>query len=220
MTVITAVGAMASLAACAGSSDSTGASIDLTSPSTNAEITVESITVESVPVDSTVDSTTAPETTTTIAARATTTPVSTVPGTSVPLVEPDGFEAVAATVTTADGEVCELCLWLAASQRDRSRGLMGVTDLGRGDGMAFVYDGPNTGSFWMKNTLLPLSIAFFGEDGTFLDAFDMEPCAADPCPLYPTAPDFLVAIEVVEGDLPDLGIAEGSVLRLTDLPCP
>ncbi|TDT18610.1 hypothetical protein BDK89_4238 [Ilumatobacter fluminis] len=140
----------------------------------------------------------------------------TVPAESV---TPEGFDRVRATVTTADGEVCELCLWMADSSRSRAQGLMGVTDLGDGDGMAFVYGAPHTGTFWMKNTPLPLSIAFFDEQGGYLDSFDMEPCEADPCPVYPTAPQFLVAIETVQGGLDALGIAEGSRLRLTTLAC-
>ena len=59
---------------------------------------------------------------------------------------------------------------------------MFVTDLGAADAMAFRYPSPHTGSFWMKNTLMPLSIAFFAPTGEFLDAFDMEPCTGRPVP--------------------------------------
>lgn len=177
------------------------------------EITAAPMTAGTTPP--TTDTTTAPTTgaTTDVTAGTSLPPVAGSP------VTPNGFDLVYATVTTADGEVCELCLWLADSSRSRAQGLMGVTDLGAGDGMAFVYDAPHTGSFWMKNTLLPLSIAFFDEQGDYLDSFDMEPCEADPCPLYPTAPEFLVAIETVQGDLDGLGIADGSRLDLTTLPC-
>ncbi|MEQ9162759.1 MAG: hypothetical protein RLN74_08630 [Ilumatobacter fluminis] len=47
----------------------------------------------------------------------------------------------------------------------------------------------------------------------------MEPCEAESCPVYPTAPDFVVAIETAQGGLDALGIAEGSRLRLTTLAC-
>jgi uncharacterized membrane protein (UPF0127 family) len=96
---------------------------------------------------------------------------------------------------------------------------MFVTDLGPADGMAFVYDAPRTGNFWMKNTLLPLSIAFFDADGEYLDAFDMEPCTDDPCDRYRTPNDFLVAVETTRGDLARLGITPGTVLTVTGLPC-
>ncbi len=97
---------------------------------------------------------------------------------------------------------------------------MNVTDLGNADGMAFVYPLPRTGNFWMKDTLLPLSIAFFGAGGDHLGEFDMDPCTADPCPRYRTARDFVIAVETHQGELPELGIGPGSSIELTDLPCP
>lgn len=181
------------------------------------EITAAPTTAGTTPP--TTDTTTVATSDVTIGATTDVTAGTSLPPVSGSPVTPSGFDLVHATVTTADGEVCELCLWLADSSRSRAQGLMGVTDLGAGDGMAFVYDAPHTGSFWMKNTLLPLSIAFFDEQGDYLDSFDMEPCEADPCPLYPTAPEFLVAIETVQGDLDGLGIADGSRLDLTTLPC-
>jgi uncharacterized membrane protein (UPF0127 family) len=126
---------------------------------------------------------------------------------------------VAATATAADGTVCELCLWLADDGDLRARGLMFVTDLGGADGMLFRYPGPTTAAFWMKNTVMPLSIAFFDESGAFLDAFDMDPCTADPCTTYPTPPDFVDAIEVPQGGLEALAMTPGSVLQVSDLPC-
>ena len=135
-------------------------------------------------------------------------------------VVPTGFELVVGRATKADGTICELCLWLAESEDQRARGLMFVTDLGGADGMVFVYPEPHTGAFWMKNTVTPLSIAFFGTAGTYLDAFDMEPCTADPCPQYPTPNDFTIAIETTKGGLSDLGLEPGSVFQLLGTPCP
>jgi uncharacterized membrane protein (UPF0127 family) len=132
---------------------------------------------------------------------------------------PAGFAQVAATATAADGTACELCLWLADDAELRQRGLMFVTDLGGADGMLFRYPGPTTGSFWMKNTVMPLSIAFFDVDGHYIDAFDMPPCVADPCPSYPTPSDFVHAIEVPQGGLAALAIGPGSALVVGDLPC-
>lgn len=134
-------------------------------------------------------------------------------------VPPAGFPTTRAVVTDADGTTCEVCLWLADNVEDRARGLMFVTDLGVADGMAFRYPEPRTGTFWMENVALPLSIAFFAADGAYLDAFDMEPCRIDPCPHYGTPTDFLVAVEVEQGRLGELGLVEGSTLELLDLPC-
>jgi uncharacterized membrane protein (UPF0127 family) len=96
---------------------------------------------------------------------------------------------------------------------------MSVTDLAPADAMAFRYPSPHTGNFWMKNTVLPLSIAFYAPTGAFLDSFDMEPCTADPCPTYPTPRQFLVAVEVPQGGLAALGMVAGSSLELLDLAC-
>ncbi len=143
--------------------------------------------------------------------------VATATGTDV--VVPEGFERTQALVTAADGATCELCVWLADTASQRSRGLMFVTDLGAADAMAFVYPEPRTGTFWMKNTVLPLSIAFFAPDGAFLSSFDMEPCTEPQCPNYRTADDFLVAVEVPRGELGEFGLVVGSTLELLDLPC-
>jgi hypothetical protein len=144
---------------------------------------------------------------------------STSPDDEPPGVQPEGFDTTLARATLTDGSVCEFCVWLADSAQDRSRGLMFVSDLGAADAMAFRYPEPHTGTFWMKNTILPLSIAFFAPGGGFLSAFDMEPCTSDPCPNYRTAEGFLVAVEVPQGDLADLGLVAGSTLHLLDLPC-
>ena len=144
---------------------------------------------------------------------------STTADTELPGVQPEGFDTTLARATLPDGSVCEFCVWLADSTQDRSRGLMYVTDLGAAAAMAFRYTEPHTGTFWMKNTILPLSIAFFAPDGGFLTSFDMEPCTSDPCPRYRTPEDFEVAVEALQGDLAELGLVEGSTLHLLDLPC-
>lgn len=184
-------------------------------PSTATAVTPPSST--SLPTDpENVDAPTSSTAPTSAADPSTSTPPG---GATSDVVVPEGFERVRATVTEPDGTECELCLWLADDNERRRRGLMFVTDLGEADGMAFAYPEPHTGTFWMKNTLLPLSIAFFSPTGEYLDAFDMEPCREEPCRQYPTPSDFLVAIETTRGDLPQLGIGPGSVLDLTDLPC-
>jgi uncharacterized membrane protein (UPF0127 family) len=98
---------------------------------------------------------------------------------------------------------------------------MEVTSLGGADGMLFRFGGEYTGSFWMKNTVLPLSIAFFAGDGAFVSATDMEPCppTSETCPLYQADGPYADAIEVVQGDLPSLGIGPGSRLSVTDRSC-
>jgi uncharacterized membrane protein (UPF0127 family) len=193
LAAIVSVGVIVALAAC----DSDTSSDATTTTATNAS--------------------TAP---TPVADAAATAPDGTEPaGTRAPGVTPEGYASVAAEAVTADGRVCELCLWLADTGELRERGLMEVTDLGGADGMVFRYDEPHSGAFWMKDTLLPLSIAFYDDTGTYLDAFDMEPCTSDPCPVYDTPRDFVDAIEIAQGGLTELGLEPGSLLTISDLPC-
>ena len=81
----------------------------------------------------------------------------------------------------------------------RSRGLMGVTDLGDIDGMLFRWPSDVESGFWMKDTLIPLDIAFFAADGSLVDLLSMVPCEADPCPSYRPSGPYRSALEVEAG---------------------
>ena len=124
---------------------------------------------------------------------------------------PEGFTTVQARITEPDGEVCEVCLWLADDADERSRGLMGVTDLGDPVGMAFRFDEPGLGSFYMRQTPTPLSIAWFAFDGFHVGAPTWNPCL-DPlevCPLYSPGVEYDLAIEVFQGGLEPSGLVPG-----------
>lgn len=90
----------------------------------------------------------------------------------------------------------------------RQQGLMGVEELAREAGMLFLFPGDRTGGFWMRDTLIPLSIAFLDAEGTVLALLDMEPCEADPCPSYDPGVAYRAALEVNQGRFADLGLAE------------
>lgn len=64
---------------------------------------------------------------------------------------------------------------LAVSPAEQETGLMHRTELKDGTGMLFVYTADRRLSFWMKNTLIPLSIAYLSADGTIKELHDMEP---------------------------------------------
>jgi uncharacterized membrane protein (UPF0127 family) len=85
----------------------------------------------------------------------------------------------------------------------RRQGLMNLEDLGDLDGMLFVFQQDSSGGFWMKNTLIPLDIAFFAADGTFVDGFEMQPCTTNDCPSYTPTGAYRYAVEVPLGDMPD-----------------
>jgi hypothetical protein len=133
--------------------------------------------------------------------------------------EPEGFTTVQARITEPDGEVCEVCLWLADDAAERGRGLMGVTDLGDAVGMAFRFDEPTTGSFYMFQTPSPLSIAWFSPEGSYVGSAEMDPCLDTPageCPLYSPGAEYDLAIEVFQGGLEPLGLVDGSRVELVE----
>ncbi|HSJ70557.1 MAG TPA: DUF192 domain-containing protein [Acidimicrobiia bacterium] len=96
-----------------------------------------------------------------------------------------------------------LLLAIADSPALRARGLMGVTDLGNLDGMLFYWRHEADGGFWMKDTLIPLDIVWFLEDGSYAGRASMVPCTDDPCPTYSPEgdPDYRYAIEARPGAL-------------------
>src|SRR5437588_11763597 len=63
---------------------------------------------------------------------------------------------------------------LAAQEPQREQGLMYRKSLGRDDGMLFIFDEPGYHSMWMKNTLIPLSVAFIDGNGVILNILDMD----------------------------------------------
>ena len=68
---------------------------------------------------------------------------------------------------------------LAADEPQRMQGLMYRKSMGKEEGMLFVFDEPAYHSMWMKNTLIPLSVAFIDKDGVILNILDMEPQTLD-----------------------------------------
>lgn len=85
---------------------------------------------------------------------------------------------------------------------------MDVEDLGDLDGMLFAYDQPVVTTFGMRNTLIPLDIAFFDEQGELVGSLEMVPCTADPCPLYASPAPFRWALEAPAGLLTGLGLGD------------
>jgi uncharacterized membrane protein (UPF0127 family) len=132
-------------------------------------------------------------------------------------VAPEGFGSVTVLVTLPDGTTRELCLWVADTGTQRARGLMGVSDpeLGGLPGMLFRFPGDTSSGFWMKDTLLPLSIAWYDADGALVSTTDMAPCpAGGDCPTYEPAGPYRDAIEVPRGDLAELGLVPGSTIAV------
>ncbi len=136
----------------------------------------------------------------------------------------DGFGEIGFTITPGPGLTAmtpaEQCALLAATEAQRARGLMTVTDLQGYPGMVFRYSADSTGGYYMRNTPMPLSIAWFAADGTFVSTADMQPCDdRTDCPISSAAGPYRYALEVPQGQLASLGIGPGSVLKLHGV-CP
>jgi hypothetical protein len=89
----------------------------------------------------------------------------------------------------------QLDVQVAADDASRDRGLMGITHLAPNQGMAFRWDAPTDATFWMKDTLIPLSIAFVDQGGKVVTVKEMTPCTADPCTTYAADAPYTMAVE-------------------------
>jgi uncharacterized protein len=117
-------------------------------------------------------------------------------------------------VTTDSGKAT-LDVEIAAEGRARQVGLMGRPSLPADAGMVFLYDESPDGGFWMKDTLIPLSIAFWDRSGRILKILDMVPCRQDPCPLYQPGVAYFGAVEANLGWFADHGVRPGHRVALS-----
>ena len=102
---------------------------------------------------------------------------------------------------------------VVSTDADRAKGLMHRTSLGANDGMLFVFDEPAYHSMWMKNTLIPLSVAFIDAQGLILNILDMEPHTETP---NMSAGPSIYAIETNKGWFAGKNVKAGD--RVTGLP--
>jgi uncharacterized membrane protein (UPF0127 family) len=99
---------------------------------------------------------------------------------------------------------------VAATQDQRSTGLMFRRQMPQAEGMLFIFDQPGQQCFWMKNTLLPLSAAFVADDGTIVNLADMKPQTTDShCSEKPVR----YVLEMNQGWFAQKGIKPGAKLR-------
>jgi len=98
---------------------------------------------------------------------------------------------------------------VADDERKRAIGLMFRESLAPNHGMLFVFREKAGHCFWMRNTLIPLSIAFLDDDGTIVNIEDMAPRSEDShCPKRPVR----FALEMEQGWFGKRGLAPGAKL--------
>ena len=93
----------------------------------------------------------------------------------------------------------------------RERGLMFRTELDEGRGMLFVFDDEQTRSFWMRDTYIPLDIAYLDRTQRIVDIQQMEPQVEE---LYESAAPAMFALEVRQGWFEERGIETGDQVRI------
>lgn len=99
---------------------------------------------------------------------------------------------------------------------EQSQGLMYRKSMPDNHGMLFVYDEPKMMSFWMKNTLIPLSIAFIDRNGVIVNIEDMKPSPGpyDPVARYSSKKPCVYALEMNLGWFQKHGIEAGDTIQL------
>ena len=106
----------------------------------------------------------------------------------------------------------EIWVEVPKTPQEKAQGLMGRKQLGENEGMLFIFETEDYHSFWMKNTLIPLSIAFIDREGRILRIVDMEPLSLES---HPPPRPILYALEMKKGWFSTNGIKMGDVLRFS-----
>jgi uncharacterized protein len=130
----------------------------------------------------------------------------------------NNLSAMDTNTITVNGNAIDV--WLAASSSEREYGLMRVTEAemapsaaGHERGMLFVFDREQVLQFWMKNTIIPLDIAFARNDGRIVQIHTMAP---NETRLYSSVLPASMALEVKAGLLHKLGVAVGDTLQIPE----
>ena len=103
----------------------------------------------------------------------------------------------------------QITVEIADTPASRTQGLMGRPSLPNNHGMLFVFERPERQCFWMKNTPLPLTIAFVADDGRIVNFADMQPFSEQP---HCSAAPVRFALEMEQGWFTRRGLLVGDIL--------
>lgn len=129
----------------------------------------------------------------------------------------DGFGEIAFRVRPAGTSIAddtpEFCALHADTEERWRQGLTNRRDLAGYEGMIFRFDRDVDTAFHMRDTPMPLTIAWFDANGAFVSSADMDPCLnQEECPRYRAPRPYRYAIEVPRGALGRLKIAPNAVI--------
>jgi uncharacterized membrane protein (UPF0127 family) len=119
------------------------------------------------------------------------------------------------TIDASGGEKVKVRVEIADGIFEQQRGLMYRNSLGENRGMLFVYRREQRLSFWMKNTTIPLSIAYIDSKGRITDILDMKPLDDKP-PHYVSSEPVQYALEVNQGFFEEHGVEVGDRATLPE----
>ena len=100
---------------------------------------------------------------------------------------------------------------VARTEEAREKGLMHRKSLGWNEGMLFVFEKDQYLSFWMKDTSIPLSIAFLDKDGVVTDIYNMQPFSLEP---VTSSRKCRYAIEVNQGFFEECRLKVGDKIEI------
>ena len=136
-----------------------------------------------------------------------------------PRVPPPGFGETGFSITSQAGTTSTGCAVLANADPQWAEGFMHKRAIPGYEAMIFDFPAPRDGAFFNRNVPITLDIAWFDNEGIYVDAARMPPCEdVDSCPLYRPQAPYRRAVETPVGGLTRLGVGPGSKLELTG-PC-
>ena len=105
----------------------------------------------------------------------------------------------------------EIMAEIAATQRELATGMMHRKEMGENEGMLFIMPFPQRAAFYMRNTHVPLSVAYIDTEGTILEIHDLQPLNEEPVPSKSERIHFV--LETKQGWFDRNQVSIGNVIR-------
>lgn len=106
----------------------------------------------------------------------------------------------------------------AITLSEKQQGLMFRKSLPENHGMIFIFNGEETQTFWMKNTLIPLDIIFLDKNLRIVDIKEnVQPCRSDPCETYSSIVPAQYVIELNGKTAENIGLKKGDIIQSNNL---